>query len=465
MKTWDHIPLVDEMVAEHARRSPRSAAVDRAAKRHLVDGGSHTLRLLQPFPPRIASAKGGWLTDEDGHRVLDFWQGHMANILGHNPDIVTTELASVFADGFGLQSGLADRLQAEVAEIICRQTGVDRVRLTTSGTLADMYAVMLARAFTGRSLVMKVGGGWHGAQPWSLKGIRFREDGTGFSGVDTDGLASATTDEVIITGFNDPQRLADDFERFGDSVACFVVEPLIGAGGTIPATREYLELARELTDRYGALLIFDEVITGFRFHAGTLGALYGVEPDLTVLGKIVGGGMPVAAFAGRADIMDQLGREQGCRVNVSGGTYSAHPASMLAAKTQLAHLVEDEHEIYPRLADLGAAMRRAVESGFAEGGVLARCTGDSDDLPTDSSLFMVHFPHDVASVLNTPEAVFDPAVCDQVLREKVLGLALLLEDVNVVLAHGAAATVHTESDMTLLEEACRRVARRISRFR
>ena len=150
-------------------------------------------------------------------------------------------------------------------------------------------------------------------------------------------------------------------------------------------------------------MIFDEVITGFRFHAGTLGTLYGVEPDLTVLGKIVGGGMPMAAFAGRADIMDQLGREQGCRVNVSGGTYSAHPASMLAAKTQLAHLVGDEHEIYPRLADLGAAMRRAVESGFAEGGVLARCTGDSDDLPTGSSLFMVHFPHDEASVLDTPK--------------------------------------------------------------
>ncbi len=465
MKKWDPAGLLHEVAKAHEKRSPRSAAINREAGEFLVDGGSHTLRLLQPFPPRIVKAAGGWVTDEDGHSILDFWQGHMANILGHNPAAVTTKLARAFADGFGLQSGLVDRLQADVAEIICRRTGADRIRLTTSGTLADMYAVMLARAFTGRNLVMKVGGGWHGAQPWSLKGIRFRDDGSGFGGVDTEGLAQAMTDEVIVTGFNNPQRLADDFHRFGDRIACFVVEPLIGAGGTIPATREFLGLARELSGRYGAVLIFDEVISGFRFHAGSLGTLYGIEPDLTVLGKIIGGGMPVAAVAGRAEIMAQLGREQGCRVNVSGGTYSAHPGSMLAAKTQLEYLVKHETEIYPRLGRLGMTMRRAVESGFADGGVLARCTGDSAELPGGSSLFMVHFPHDEATTLDTPEAVFDPSSCDQVLREKVLGPALLLEDVNLVLAHGAAANAHTNSDMEFLETACRRVARRISRFR
>ncbi len=430
-----------------------------------MDGGSHTIRLLEPFPPRIVSARGGWITDEDGHRILDFWQGHVANILGHNPEVVTSVLSAAFADGFGLQTGLVDRLQAEVAEILCRQTGAERVRLTTSGTLADMYAVMLARAFTGRDLVMKVGGGWHGAQPWSLKGIQFRAGGGSFQGVDSAGLPVAVTDQVVVTTFNDPDRLADDFKRVGDRLACLVVEPLVGAGGTIAATREYLELARELTRRHGVLLVCDEVISGFRFHAGGMTGLYGVEPDLAVYGKVIGGGMPVAAVAGRTDVMSLLGRGASPRVAVSGGTYSGHPASMLAARTQLCYLVEYQDEVYAALGELGEGVRRAIESGFADEGILARCTGGSENLPSGSSLFMIHFPYDETAVLDRPDVVFDPTICDVELRNGVVGLALLLEGVHVVLAHGAAATVHTGSDVAFLKEACRRAARRIRRFR
>lgn len=465
MAAHDYDRLREELVEEHRRRSPRSAAIDRAARACLVDGGSHTIRLLEPFPPRIVSARGGWITDEDGHRILDFWQGHVANILGHNPDVVTSQLAATFAGGSGLQNGLVDRVQVEVAEILCRQTGAERVRLTTSGTLADMYAVMLARAFTGRDLVMKVGGGWHGAQPWSLKGIAFRPGGEGFQGVDTAGLPAAVTDAVVVTAFNDLDRLADDFQQVGDRLACFVVEPLVGAGGTIPATREYLRLARQLTRRHGALLICDEVISGFRFHPGGLAALHEVEPDVAVYGKAIGGGMPVAAVAGRADVMSLLGRQGSPRVAVSGGTYSGHPASMIAARAQLSYLVEHQAEVYPALAERGEGVRRAIESGFADGGVLARCTGNSDDLPTGSSLFMIHFPHDENAILDRPDVVFDPSLCDVALRNQVVGLALLLEDVHVVLAHGAAAVAHTDSDIDFLKEACRKVARRIRRYR
>ena len=189
MTTRDYSRLINELSEAFSERFPRSAALHDDACKNLVDGGSHTLRLMQPFPPRIVSAKGGWILDEDGDHVLDVWQGHMANVLGHNPAVVTSELARAFENGFGLQLGMTDRLQAEVAGILCRQTGADKVRLTTSGTLATMYGVMLARAFTGRDLVLKVGGGWHGAQPWSLKGSFYRsEKGVGFGGVDTEGL-------------------------------------------------------------------------------------------------------------------------------------------------------------------------------------------------------------------------------------------------------------------------------------
>jgi glutamate-1-semialdehyde 2,1-aminomutase len=465
MTTRDYAPLIAELSEALSDRFPRSAAIQRDACRFLLDGGSHTIRLMKPFPPRIVSARGGRVRDEDGHDLLDFWQGHMANVLGHNPEVVTAELARAFATGFGLQAGMTDRLQVEVAEILCRQTGADRVRLTTSGTLAGMYGVLLARAFTGRDLVLKVGGGWHGAHPWSLKGSRYHpQEGLGFGAVDTDGLPARFTDDVVVTAFNDPQDLADVFGRCGDSLACFVVEPVIGAGGMIPATREYLQSARRLTRHHGALLILDEVMTGFRFRAGNVAPLYGIEGDLAVYAKAIGGGMPVAALAGRDDVMSLASRARGNRVAVQGGTYCEHPASLLAAKIFMSYLVEHEAEVYGSLAELGRTMRGAMTAGFADEGILAVCTGDSPDLPAGSSLGMVNFPYDESSALVRPEAAFDPAVCDVELRTEVLGAALLLEGVHLVQGHGSAATAHTDEDMERLRDACRAVARRVKPY-
>ena len=465
MTTHDYTPLLEELADEHHRRSPRSAAIHDEACRHLIDGGSHSIRLVQPFPPRITEARGGWVQDEDGHRILDLWQGHMANILGHNPDVVTTALSRAFADGFGTQSGMVDTLQAELAALVCRLTSSERIRFTTSGSLSTMYAVLMARSFTGRSTVMKAGGGWHGAQPMLLKGVAYRDDGVGFEGVDSKGLPSALTDRIVVTSYNDPQRLVDDFNRAGDDLACLILEPMLGAGGTIAATTEYLSLARELCTKHGALLILDEMITGFRFHAGGLGALHGVAPDLAIYGKAFGGGMPVAAVAGRAEIMAEAGRATGPRVAFSGGTYSAHPSSMLAAKVFLEHLAGHESEVYPKLGTLGEAMRTSCEAAFAEAGILARCTGAVDELDCGSSIVTVHFPHDESIKLDTPEAVFDPDRCDIELREKVLGLALLVEDVHLILAHGAASTAHTDDDVVFLTEACRKAAARIAQHR
>jgi len=465
MKTRDYTKLMAELTEEHHRRSPRSALVDEQAKKYLVDGGSHAYRLLQPFPPRIVAARGAWLKDEDGHDILDFWQGHMANVLGHNPELVSATLARAYETGFGLQTGFTDRLQAEVAEILCRQTGAERVRFTTSGTLANMYAVLLSCAFTGRERVIKVGGGWHGGHPWSLKGVSFdARQGRGFQHLDTEGLPTAMDEAVIVTGFNDPEQLRDDFRRHGDQVACFVVEPLLGAGGVIAATPEYLRTARELTQQYGAVLILDEVITGFRFRAGDVGALYGISPDLAVFAKVIGGGMPVAAVAGRADIMNLVGRAQGSRVGFSGGTYSAHPASLRAALTAMTYLVEHEDEVYPRLAELGENMRRTLETAFAEEGILARCTGSGSELLPGSSLAMVHFPFRSDARLDRPEDVYDTSVCDVDLGQQVLAVALLAEDVHLVHGHGGISTAHTNDEVKLLGDACRKVARRVKPY-
>jgi glutamate-1-semialdehyde 2,1-aminomutase len=465
MKARDYTPLLAELEEAYAHYSPRSGAVNETALRYLIDGGSHALRLGRPFPPRIVTAHGSWLKDEDGHDILDFWQGHLANILGHNPEVVTRELAQALASGFGLQTGFTDRLQVEAAEILCRQTGAERVRFTTCGTLATMYAIMLARSYTGRTLVMKVGGGWHGAQPWALKGIDFSaRNGAGFQKVESDGVPVAVSDKVIVTCFNDPDSLRGHFREFGDQLACFIVEPFLGVGGFAPATHEYLHAARDLADHYGVVLVFDEVIAGFRFRAGNVGALCGLRPDLTTFGKVIGGGMPVAALGGRADIMNLAGRAGGNRVKFSGGTYSAHPASLLAAKTLMAYLVAHEAEIYPRLAGLGAKTRQALANAFAEEGIHVHCTGHNADVLPGSSLFMLHFPYDEDAVLNTPEDWANPSVCDVALSHKVLDLALLLENVFMLHSHGGVAITHTEADIDFLAGACSRVARRIKPY-
>jgi glutamate-1-semialdehyde 2,1-aminomutase len=461
----DYKRLIKELHEEFSAKFPLSASINKTAKKYLVDGGSHTLRLFQPFPLRIESAKGAWLKDEDGHDILDFWQGHLANILGYNPSIITEEISEGFKRGVGLQLGITDKLQLETAEILCRQTGAERVRFTTSGSLATMYSCFLSRSYTGRDLIMKVGGGWHGCQPWGLKGIKYHSDSADhYNYVDSEGIPKTVMDNTLITRFNDTNMLADQFKKHGEKIACLIVEPFLGSGGLIPASKEYLQSCRELTERNGAVLILDEVISGFRFRAGNLGKLYGIQPDLATFGKIMGGGMPVAAVAGIKDIMNLVGIEEKNRVKFSGGTYSAHPASLLAAKTMMTYLVDNEKKIYPRLAVMGENTRKAMEGGFLEQGIFARCTGYGNDVIPGSSMATLHFPYNEDVSMEDPEIIFDPSVCDVTLERDIVTLALILENVHIMKGHGAVSTAHTDEDISFVSRACQQVARRIKPY-
>ena len=463
--TRNHAPFLADLATDYKRHAPQSAALNERALQHLIDGGSHAVRLKSPFPPRIVSAQGAWLQDEDGHHILDFWQGHLANILGHNPEVVTSVLADAFQNRHGLQSGMTDRLQMEAAEMICRQTGQERVRFTTSGSLATMYAMMLSRAFTERDLVLKIGGGWHGAQPWALKGVRYKTGaGGGYQHIESAGLPATVTDEVLVTSYNDIDQLREQFAKFGDRIACFLVEPFMGAGGLMAAAPEFLQTARELTHQHGALLIHDEVISGFRFRAGDVSGLYGVKPDLLTLGKIIGGGMPVAAVAGRSDVMELAGQAGGNRVKFSGGTYSGHPSSFIAANAMLTYLVQHEKEIYTALSQRGEQIRKIVVSAFREEGIYACSTGGGNEVLPGSSLWMVHFPYCEDTKLDKPENVFDPAICDTILSHQVMDLGLLLENVHVMAGHGGISTAHTEKDLEVFDQACRSLAHRVCQY-
>jgi len=462
MHPRDHSQLFAELSTAYAEHSPISARLNEQAQQYLIDGGSHGLRLLLPFPPRIAESKGAWLKDVDGHHILDFWQGHYANILGHNPKVITEALTKALEDRFGLQTGHTDELAIEVAELLCQRTGAEQVRFTTSGALATMYAILLSRAFTGRNVVMKAGGGWHGGQPWALKGIHYGR--VGFQEVESAGLPPSVTESVLVTLYNDPEKLREQFRAHGDQIACFILEPFVGVGGFIPVTREFLQTARDLTHEYGAVLILDEIIAGFRFRAGNMGALYGIQPDLTTMGKIVGGGMPVSAVVGRKELLQLASREAEQKVAFSGGTFSAHPASLLAAKVMIRYLVAHEDEIYPRLTELGCKARQTIEAAYASEGILVRCTGFGNDVVPDSSMVMPHFPYDDHYDLNLPHSVQNPEICDVRFRDVVLRVAMLLEDIYTVHGLGSLTTAHGEADIERLGEACRQTARRVKAY-
>jgi len=450
--------LYATLSSEYLAVFPGTASQQERAERSLIKGGSHSLRLFDPAPLRIRRATGATVEDVDGNTILDFWQGHYANILGHNPPLLTGALSAGLGEGIGLQTGIVDTIEIEYAELLLSLTGLERLRFTTSGALANLYAVMLSRAYTGRDITLKVGGGWQGAHPFALKGVSFRD---GYDHPETEGLSEDVMKRVLLARYNDPEDLRAVFEKLGDRIACFIVEPWLGMGGFIPADPEYLTAARALTERYGAMLIFDEIISGFRFCAGGVARLYGIKPDLTTFAKIAGGGLPLAVVAGRADLLALCHPDSPRRVKFDGGTFSAHPAALLAGRTLVSWLAEHESEVYPRLGELGQKMRRGVEEAFAAEGVFVRCTGYGNRIAPHSSVAMVNFPYDETCALNRPDQVWNPAVCDVERRERLLKLALLLERVHVMHGLGTLSTAHTEADLDWLFDACRAAARRL----
>ncbi|OQX55200.1 MAG: hypothetical protein B5M54_03350 [Candidatus Aminicenantes bacterium 4484_214] len=451
--------LLDELQRKYRQTHPKSKDYFEKSLKYLIQGGSHNLRLLPPFPFYDLQAKGSQVVDLDGHRYIDFWQGHFSNILGHNPPFVLAIIQDYLHQGQGLITGFPGIYQKKLAErILSRIPHAEAIRFTTSGTLASMYAIMLARGYTQRDIVFKVGGGWHGSHPYALKGITKFD--FGLQSLESAGLPASIDQEVITVDFNNQADLEEKFQQLGEKVACLIMEPFIGAGGFIFAHPAYLQKARDLTKRYGAVFILDEVVSGFRFHAGVLQTLYNIEADLTVLGKAIGGGMPVSAVAGRRDILELCGLqappEQ--RVKFEGGTFSAHPLGMLAGATYIQHLIENENDIYPRIGKMGARVRENIENIFRSYGFFVRCTGGDSKLGFPSSLVGVHFLLQDLATIDSPTQVFNPHVNDYIVRELIFKLAMLEEGFHIFHGFGALTAAHAEEEVNKALEAVDRIA-------
>ena len=311
-------------------------------------------------PLFVRRASGARLETTDGRSYLDWVMSWGPLLFGHaDPDTVD---AVVAAAREGTSFGAATEREVELAaEIVDAVPSVERVRLVSSGTEASMSAIRLARGFTRRDRVLKFAGGYHGHVDALLA-----EAGSGLAtlGIPTSlGVPGSVTAHTIVAPYNDPEAVAGAVAQYGEGLACIIVEPVAGNMGVVPPAPGFLQVLRQLCDASGALLVFDEVITGFRVSRGGAQALYGVTPDLTILGKILGGGLPLAAFGGRADVMAELAPSGPV---YQAGTLSGNPLATAAGVSVLRRLRDPD--VYERLE----ARAARLESGLAQFGTVQR---------------------------------------------------------------------------------------------
>lgn len=272
----------------------------------------------------VQSGKGAFLTDADGNRLIDYVLSWGPLAAGHAHPEVVEAVKSAADNGFGF--GVPTELETLLArKIITHYPSMERVRFVNSGTEATMSAIRLARGFTKRDLIVKMDGCYHGHGDSML--VRAGSGIATLALPDSPGVPAVLSAQTLVVPYNDPEAITEVFNHYGADIACVIVEPVAGNMGVVPPLPGYLERLRALTVTYGALLVFDEVMTGFRVALGGAQAHYEITPDLTTLGKVIGGGMPVGAYGGPADIMDMLAPRGPV---YQAGTLSGNPMAMTA---------------------------------------------------------------------------------------------------------------------------------------
>ncbi len=312
-------------------------------------------------PPFMARGEGAYLHDVDGHKYIDYIGSWGPLILGHGHAEVRAAVISALE--LGSTFGAPTTRETEIAQtVVAAVPSIEKVRFVSSGTEAAMSAVRVARGVTNRHKIIKMTGHYHGHVDALL--VQAGSAATTLGTPNSPGVTPGSTQDTLLYAFNDASAIADAFRRFPGQIAAVIVEPVAGNMGLVPPRPGYLRLLRDLTEKDGALLIFDEVMTGFRLAYGGAQALYGVSPDITVLGKIIGGGLPAAAYGARSGIMDFISPAGPV---YQAGTLSGNPLAMAAGIATLKVLRENPP--YERIETLSARLAEGLDRAATDAGV------------------------------------------------------------------------------------------------
>jgi len=367
----------------------KSSELFERAKCLMPGGVSSPVRAIRPYPFYVAGAGGAYLRTTDGENLIDCCLGYGPLILGHAPETVRLAIEAQLADGWLYGTPCPGEV-ALAERIIGDHPSIEMVRFVSSGSEATMAAIRLARAATGRQDIVKIEGGFHGAHDAVL--VKAGSGATTMGVPDSAGVVADLVAHTRQVAYNDPEALEAVLSSSED-IAALIIEPVMGNIGPILPNPGYLEEVRAITRDYDVLLIFDEVITGYRLGIGGAQARYGVTPDLTTLGKIIGGGLPIGAFGGRRDLMEMVAPQGPV---YQAGTFSGNPLTMAAGSAALGWL-HDNREIYARL-DEGT---RVIEEA---------CTGAGGSFVRLGSMFKYFFrpaaPKNYAEAKESDTAAF-----------------------------------------------------------
>jgi len=435
--------LLNAYRAEIRAKSPKSLAMWQENRTVMPAGVGSLFRLADPFPMVVKRAKGARVWDADDNEYLDFMLGFSTMLLGNAPDEVQEAIREALPRG--TQYGQCHDHEYAFAQLFCDMVpGVDKVTFCNSGTEATMYTLRLARAATGRPLVAKFEGGYHGTH--DLLAVSFGlprlpldkfgpiEDPTTIP--ESPGLAEGAWKDTIVLPYNHPAAF-DKIRRHASRLAGVIIEPVQGAAGTIPADREFLSELRRITHEIGAYLIFDEVITGFRLAPGGGQEYYGVIPEVSTFGKVAGGGLPFGAVGGIAEAMRLMEYDTEPGSILMAGTFNGNPM-VTAAGTAVLRRLSSEPHLYARLNAMGDRFRAEINRFAQERDYPAIATGVG-------SMFWMHASR------GPVKSVRDARRGD---RFASPGLRLLYRKNGLHISpnHGFMCTAHTDEDITRLIE-------------
>ncbi len=424
-------------------KSPKSLAIWQQNRTVMPAGVGSLFRLADPFPMVVKRAKGARLWDADDNEYLDFMLGFSVMILGNAPAEVEEAIKEALPRGTSY--GQCHEHEYEFAKLFCDMVpGVEQVTFCNSGTEATMYAVRLARAMTGRPLIAKFEGGYHGTHDLLAVSLGRPHPSPEIFGPVEDpaaipespGLAEGAWKDTIVLPFNHPAAF-DKIRRYASRLAGVIIEPVQGAAGTIPASKEFLEELRRVTREIGACLIFDEVITGFRLAPGGAQEFYGVIPDVSTFGKVAGGGLPFGAVGGTAEAMRLMEYDREPGSILMAGTFNGNPLVTAAGAAVLRRL-RSEPQLYERLNAMGDRFRAEINRFAQERNYPALATGVG-------SMFWMHpacGPIDSIRDVRRGHKFAGP------------GLRLLyrLNGLHIPPNHGFISAAHTDEDITRLIE-------------